>query len=198
MQTDINSIFSQDTTVCLNESGQVLAEMYDWSRPTVAAALMCGNQVLLVQSSKRQEEEGVSWLFPQGGVDEQKTVLEALSRGLWQELGLEFTLKKLLELQEKSMLAILGWYINPPRCEGNKPKLIIVVGMQVEGLDSITLNEENTKHQFVGEPYMLWSVMGATRRTKIAGTFCALNCAHMAGLIGWSCKEILPQAMAVA
>lgn len=198
IQTDIDSIFNPDTSMCLDEFGQVRAELYEEYRPTVAVALMCGNQVLLVQSSKRCGNEGKSWLFPQGGIDPGKTIFHALSMELWQELGLEFTLKKLLELQETNALAALGWYINPPRFEGKKPKLIIVVGIQVESLDPITLNEENTKYQFVYEPYMLWAIMGTTRQAKVAGTLYALYRAHMAGLIGWSCRDVLSQAVATA
>lgn len=191
-------MFNQDTSVCLDEFGYVRTELYEGSRPTVAVALMCGNQVLLVQSNKRCDNEGASWLFPQGGIDKDKTLFQALSMELWQELGLEFTLKKLLELQGKNMLATLGWYSNPPRSEGAKPKLIIVVGMQVEILHPIILNEENVKYQFVDEPYMLWSIMRSTRQSKIEGTLCALYSAHGAGLIGWSCKDVLSQAVAVA
>jgi 8-oxo-dGTP pyrophosphatase MutT (NUDIX family) len=185
--------FSSDTTWCLDEFRRFFPEVYDWSRPTVAVVLMKGNQVLLVQSSKRCDGEGVSWLLPQGGVDKGVTILQALSAELWQELNLDFPITKLGELWDDRQLAVLGSYVNQPRSDGDKPKLIVVVGIQVEDLDPIKLNAENTKYEFVWGAYQLWGIMATTRPRKVEATFSAISHAHARGLIGWSCDDVLQQ-----
>lgn len=186
-------VFTPDTTWCLDKSGRFLSEIYELARPTVAVALMEGNQVLLVQSSKRRGNEGVSWILPQGGVDQGVMLLKALSVELWQELGLDFPLEKLEKLREDHMLVVLGAYVNQPRTEGEKPKLIVVVGVQAGTLSPIILNEENNKHKFVWSAYQLWSFMATTRPRKVEGTFTALSRAHKVGLIGWSCDQVIEQ-----
>lgn len=185
--------FNPDASWCLDSSGRFHPEVYDRARPTVAVALMQGNQVLMVQSSKRQEKEGVSWILPQGGVNQGVTLLKALSVELGQELYLDYSVGKLEKLRADNMLVVLGSYVNQPRAEGDKPKLIVVVGMQVDNVGPITLNGENTRYEFVCGSYHLWGIMATTRPRKVEGIFSALSRAHTAGLIGWSCDDVLQQ-----
>lgn len=196
MNNIVNQIFNTDTTKHLDDHGYFRQKTYVLFRPTVAVAIMCGSQVLLVQSSKRRDaEDGVSWLLPQGGVNQGMTMLKALSVELWQQLGLDYSVEKLEHLQFNEMLDVLGWYINPPRAEGDQPKLIVVVGVQIGELreDNLVLNDENAKATFVGSPYQLWNVMGHTRTLKLLGTLYALNQAHYRGLIQWSCESVIGQ-----
>lgn len=191
--SDIAAVFNTNTSWCLDDHGRFREEVYEWARPTVSVALMHGNQVLLVQSSKRCADESASWILPQGGVNKGEDIYSALVREMWQELGLAFSDTALRALEDRKMFATIGTYTNPPREEGCKPKQIIAVAMQVYDLGAITLNDENTAFVFVGNQHALWHTMARTRDRKFVGTCLTISHAHRRGLIGWSCDDVIGQ-----
>lgn len=186
-----DNFFTTDVSAFLDEVGRFKDGLYEEYRPTISVALMTGNQVLFVQSSKRQVGESASWLLPQGGVVRGETVYQAIGRELGEEVGLDFSETQLLSLEKGLMLRVVGGYINDPRPSEQKPKVFAVVAMQVERLGEVRLNAENSKYAFAHGPHVMWQLMRGTRHRKFIGTLEALDAAHRKGLIGWSCREVL-------
>lgn len=186
-----DTFFTTDVSEFLDDVGRFKDGLYEEYRPTVSVALMTGNQVLFVQSSKRQVGEPASWLLPQGGIARRETVYQAIGRELGEEVGLDFSETQLLSLEKDRMLRIIGGYVNDPRPSEQKPKVFAVIAMQVDRLGEVRLNAENSKYAFAHSPHVLWQLMRGTRHRKFIGTLEALDVAHRKGLIGWSCREVL-------
>lgn len=80
-------------------------------RPNVAAIIINRDgEILICERSNNAR----AWQFPQGGVDKGETMLEALHREVWEEVGLEAKHYKVLD--EKS-----GYkYLYPPKVREKK------------------------------------------------------------------------------
>jgi len=186
--------FTNDLNGCLTHTGEFPRKLFKTRHPTVSVALMRGNQVCLVQSSKRSEgDQGPSWILPQVGVEQRETIYTSMIKKMNQGLGLSLTPETLEKLKSESMLRVLGWYENPPRSRGEKPKLIVVVGIQIDNLRlrDFSLSEDHSKVTFVHSGHHLWNVMACTRKHKLLATLYALQEAHVRGLIGWSTESII-------
>ncbi len=186
------TFFGRDLSTLIDSIGRLREEFCEGYRPTVSVALMAGNEVLLVQSTKRLTGEMASWLLPQKGIENGKTVYEAVSRGLKVELDLDFSETQLLALEQNRMFRIVGSYVNEPRSDGAEPKLIVAVAIQVNWLGAdIRLNAGNMRYAFINGPHVLWQLMRGTRQRKVVGILETIEAAHRSGLIGWSCRDVL-------
>ncbi len=153
-------------------------------RPTVQALVCHNRRQILMTRSARAPQHLKWWIPPQEGINVEETVVEAVARGLKEELGICIPSNFLDSAQ------ILGCYDNPlPSARMGIPKRIVAVGIPLFKIEKITLDRiENTDYTLVSsweELHVAMADVAARRIRKYVNTCEAVVAACKCGLLSW-------------